>query len=81
MSIFTKTVAAAGLAVQIHKFPDLPGVLAGALEVVGFDERRAEALLLLDFHAVENAAVAVEPDEEFMFFRQAAHFLTKKSQG
>ena len=31
-----------------------------------FDEHRREALLVLDLHAVENAAVGVDADEEFL---------------
>ncbi|MPM55116.1 hypothetical protein SDC9_101901 [bioreactor metagenome] len=39
------------------------------------DESRAETLLLLDFHAVEDTTVAVEADEKVVLFGQRAHFL------
>ena len=59
-----EAVDPARLGVEVHELPDLAGVLRGGLQVVVVDERRAEALLVLDLHAVEDAAVGVDPDVE-----------------
>src|SRR5258707_5524678 len=59
-----KAIGTAGLGIKIHEFPIFAGVFAGRLEMEMFDKHWSEALLVLDLHAVENAAVRVDADEE-----------------
>ena len=70
-----EAVAAAGLAVKVDKVPHFSGIFAGRLHIVVLDESGAEAFFVLDFHAVKNAAVAVEADEKLVVFRQTFHFI------
>lgn len=59
-----EAVGAAGFGVEVDKFPNLAGVFADGLEAEVFDEHRREALLVLDLHGIEDAAVGVDADEE-----------------
>src|SRR5439155_19678737 len=61
-----KTICAAVFRVEVHELPDLAGVLADGLQVEMFDKHRCETFLVLDLHAVENAAVRVDADEKFL---------------
>ncbi len=70
-----KPVATAIARVEVHKFPHLPRVLAGWLEPEVLDERRAEALLVLQLHRVKHTTVAVNADEELARARQMLKLL------
>src|SRR6185437_1919334 len=72
-----ETVRAAVLRVEVHELPDFTGVLAGSLKIEMLDEHRRETLLMLDFHAVENAAVGVNADKEFFRGFEIAQYLCR----
>jgi hypothetical protein len=59
-----ETIGAAGLGVEIDEVPGFAGVFADGLEAEMFYEHGRKTFLVLDFHAVENAAVGVDADEE-----------------
>ena len=59
-----EAVAASGLRVEVNELPCLPGVFAYGLEIPMLDKHGGEVLLVLDLHAVENAAVGIDADEE-----------------
>src|SRR5205814_7975276 len=61
-----EAIRAAVLGVEVDEFPDFTRVFADRLKLEMLDEHRGETLLVLDLHAVENAAVRVDPDEEFL---------------
>jgi hypothetical protein len=60
-----KPVHAAGLRIEIHEVPAFAGVFADRLQPEILDVHRCEALLVLDLHRVEHAAIGVNADEEF----------------
>ena len=59
-------VAAAPFRVEVDEVPGVARVLADRLAVEMVNEIRAEALLVLDLHRVERAAVRVNADEELV---------------
>ena len=61
-----KSVDAASLAVEIHKLPNLTGILAHRLKSKMFDEHGGKAFLMLDLHAVEDTAIGVNTDKKFL---------------
>ena len=61
-----ESIAASGFRIEIAELPNLPGVFANRLQVPMFDKHGREALLVLDFHAVENAAIGIDADKELL---------------
>ena len=51
---------------RLRNSNDLSGVLGDRRQMVKLDDVRYEAFLMLDFHCVEDAAVAVDADEEIL---------------
>ena len=70
-----ETVRPPALRVEVHEVPAFPGVFADRLQVEMFDEHRGEALLVFDLHAVEDAAVGVDADEEFLRWLELAQYV------
>ena len=60
-----EAIRASILGIQVHKLPDFARVFADGLEVEGLDEHRSETFLMFDLHAVEDAAIGVDANEEF----------------
>src|SRR5262249_13640689 len=71
LDIGREAIGAAPLGVQVDELAGLPGVLGDRLQAHVLDKVGDEALLVLDLHGVEGAAVRVDADEEVGFFGEA----------
>ena len=68
-----KAIDPAALRVQVDELGRLAGVLAHALQLVVVDEIRDEALLVLQLHRVEDAAVGVDADQKIVLGCDGEH--------
>ena len=64
-----KAVRPAALRIQVDELGRLAGILAHALQLVVIDEVRDEALLVLQLHRIEDAAVRIDADQEIVLRR------------
>ena len=68
-----KAIRPAALRIQIDELGRLARILAHALQLVVIDEVRNEALLVLQLHRVEDAAVRIDADQKIVLRRDREH--------
>ena len=58
--------------IEIHKLGDFPRIFGNGGQAIKLNDVGNEAFLVFDFHGIEDAAVAIDPDEEVPSPRKVA---------